>query len=182
MAGRAEKTEVASRVDLIYGLLVQGWHRGQIIQWVTEQTDWGVQERQVEHYIARAREALRERQEVRLEQELSMAIARSDELFRQCLLAKDRETARKVLHDRNQLTGLATSDVVAVLLGRAQEDGPRDLRRLTDDELEALAARAREGAIEVEYETIEEEASNAPAEAPVGLLSRALEEAKKENS
>ena len=77
--------------------------------------------------------------------------------------------------------------VIAVLVGKHQDQQTvTDLRQLSDADLEAIAARGQEAAIEAEYETIQDETEatrveGASAEAPAGLLGRALEEAKTRN-
>ncbi len=54
--GRSTKVEKNFRVDTVYKLLSEGNSRGQIIQFGTSQ--WNVSDRQVDTYIADAREKL----------------------------------------------------------------------------------------------------------------------------
>jgi uncharacterized protein YoaH (UPF0181 family) len=54
--GRSTKVEKNFRVDAVYKLLAEGNSRGQIIQLAAEK--WDISERQVDTYIADAREKL----------------------------------------------------------------------------------------------------------------------------
>ena len=54
--GRSTKVEKNFRVDTVYKLLSEGNSRGQIIQFASNQ--WNVSDRQVDTYIADAREKL----------------------------------------------------------------------------------------------------------------------------
>ena len=53
---RSTKVETEHRINAVYKLLSQGNSRGQVLQFVTEK--WGVSERTVDMYMARAREKL----------------------------------------------------------------------------------------------------------------------------
>ena len=53
---RSTATETKFRVDAVYKLLADGWSRGQIVQFASD--EWGVTDRQADTYIARAREIL----------------------------------------------------------------------------------------------------------------------------
>lgn len=54
--GRSTKVEKNYRVDTVYKLLSEGHSRGQILQFGS--SEWGVTDRQVDTYIAEAREKL----------------------------------------------------------------------------------------------------------------------------
>ena len=53
---RSTKVETEHRIKAVYKLLSEGKSRGQVLQFVTEK--WGVSERTVDMYMARAREKL----------------------------------------------------------------------------------------------------------------------------
>ena len=53
---RSTASATAFRVDTVYGLLCEGQSRGDIVRFAAEQ--WGVTDRQVDTYIARARNKL----------------------------------------------------------------------------------------------------------------------------
>ena len=58
MAGkRVTKAESTLRTQEVYGYLSKGYSRAQILQ---ETADWGLKTRQVDEYIAKARELLEE--------------------------------------------------------------------------------------------------------------------------
>ena len=54
---RVTKAETELRVNEVYGYLSHGYSRGQILQ---EVASWGKSERQVDYYIAKARDLLTE--------------------------------------------------------------------------------------------------------------------------
>ena len=56
MAKKVTKAEGTLRTQEVYGLLSTGYSRGQIVQQLSEQ--WNCSERQVDNYIAKARELL----------------------------------------------------------------------------------------------------------------------------
>ena len=55
MGRKATKAESTLRTQEIYGLLSHGYSRSHILQQVA---DWGLSDRQIEYYIAKARELL----------------------------------------------------------------------------------------------------------------------------
>jgi hypothetical protein len=56
VAGRSTAVETKFRVDAVYKLLSDGFSRQQICQYASN--EWGVSDRQADHYIARARDLL----------------------------------------------------------------------------------------------------------------------------
>ena len=54
MARKATKNEVHDRINDVYKLLLDGYSRNQIALYAAE--NWGIKMRQVEDYLARARE------------------------------------------------------------------------------------------------------------------------------
>ena len=53
VAGRGSAAEKQFRVQAVYGHLCNGWSRGQVVQFASD--EWGVSERMADNYIADAR-------------------------------------------------------------------------------------------------------------------------------
>jgi hypothetical protein len=80
MARKCNNTESEQRTNAVYDLLLRAHSRKQIIQFAAE--NWGIGDRQVDSYIARARELLSADAKMERSQWLEAAIARAMEYER----------------------------------------------------------------------------------------------------
>lgn len=148
MAGRkATKAEVRRRVARIYELLLAGATRDQILRYVADPPDglpWGVSERMVDYYIARARVMLEEQAAVRREEMFGLAVARLNDLFRRALARNQLDVARRCQKDLSELLGLEAprrhevsgpdgAPLIADLAAQVEAIIDRQARALADD-------------------------------------------------
>ena len=80
MARKCNNAESEHRVNAVYDLLLRAHSRKQIIQFAAE--NWGIGDRQVDNYIARARELLAQDAELARPQWMHSALARLQEYER----------------------------------------------------------------------------------------------------
>jgi len=80
MARKCNNAESEQRVNAVYDLLLRAHSRKQIIQFASE--SWGIGDRQVDNYIARARELLALDAELARPQWMHSALARLQEYER----------------------------------------------------------------------------------------------------
>ena len=74
MGKKSTNTEVEERVNTVYQLLLESHSRFEIVQYGAE--NWGVQARQVDKYLARARQLIAADSEIKREEWLASAVSR----------------------------------------------------------------------------------------------------------
>jgi hypothetical protein len=105
---KATKAEIERRVDEVYDLLINRVTYRAILGYGAQK--WGVKERQMNVYIARARERIRAYTAESGEERLSKAIASYESLYARQMAAKDHSGARQTLDSLNRLQGLFGRD------------------------------------------------------------------------
>ena len=105
---KASKAEIEHRVDKVYDLLISRVTYRAIIGYGAEK--WGVKERQMNVYIARANERIKEANKESQEVRLAKAVASYDSLYARQVAAQDFRGARQTLESLTRLQGLAASD------------------------------------------------------------------------
>lgn len=103
---RSSKALLWRRIDAVYDLLLQSVSRRGVIAYAAKQ-GWGVSARQVDTYIARAREELARQAAHDREVEMGRALEQLNLLLMKALAAHDLATARAVRKDLTELLGLA---------------------------------------------------------------------------
>ena len=116
---KATKAEVEQRVDEVYDLLISRVPYRNIVRHGASQ--WRVKERQMNVYIARARERIRALAAENEEERLSSAIASYNSLYARQLSEKDYRGARQTLDSLNRLLGLSGRDKKGSETGPAQK-------------------------------------------------------------
>lgn len=101
---KATNAEIAQRVAMVHKLLVAGASRGAIVQYGSK--EWRVSDRQIDDYIASAKETLKAQTDRDKENNLSMALARMNDIFQQCMSAKNFKGAITAQQEINKLLGL----------------------------------------------------------------------------
>jgi len=103
---KATHSEILQRVNTIYKLLLRGASRQEILQYCTNETEWGVKDRTIDIYIARAREYFNERTQIARDTELGNAIQRYELLFQRALKVQDYKTCIQAQARIDKITGL----------------------------------------------------------------------------
>ena len=123
---KATKAEVGNRINQVADMILQGFTRGQILQFVTEKTAWGISERQTDYYIRKARDKFEEEAEINRRYELGRALKRLDDLYRRDMAIQDYKAALQVQKERSTLTGLYAAPTT-LLLTPGTQDNPGTL-------------------------------------------------------
>jgi hypothetical protein len=101
---KATDAEILRRVATVHKLLVAGASRASIQQYAINA--WGLSESPVDVYISRAKETIKEQTDRDKESNLSMAIARMNDIYQQCYAAKNYKGAITAQVEINKLLGL----------------------------------------------------------------------------
>lgn len=101
---KATDAEIAKRVATVHKLLVAGASRASIVLYGSQ--NWKVSDRQITDYIARAKETLIEQVDKDKESNLSMALTRMNDIYQQCMSAKNYKGAIAAQREINKLLGL----------------------------------------------------------------------------
>lgn len=132
---RVTDAEVEMRVREILDLLLLGSTRAEILRYCTNR-GWGVQSRQIDIYMAQAKEEIHEISRVTATETMSLILKNLWYLYKKCLDKDDLGGARTALMDIAKLKGMA-QETVTHLIHRPKED----LIELDDDAFDAMAAR-----------------------------------------
>ena len=111
MSGENKSTfvETDSRISLVYRLLLNGLRRREIIQYISEKTDWEVTDRTIDTYIQKARAEISEITEIERDGAYGMARKRLDDLYYKSMKINDYKTCLAVQKEISELEGLKVS-------------------------------------------------------------------------
>lgn len=147
MAEKSTNVEMEFRINQVIRMLLSGVvKRSDIIRFITEKTDWNVQERQIENYIARAKEELKDMMSDELEYQKGLALSRYSDLYAKSLKIQDYANCRQIQKEINIMLGLNEPEKKQIEL---------DHQGMTDEAREKLFNKL----IEVEKEDQPEEKS-----------------------
>lgn len=102
-ANQATKQE---RLNTVYNMLVSGATRYQILQYVSQKTEWKITPRMVDNYIQEANAMLAQEAEFLRPREMGRAVARMNFIFQASLKVQDYQRAIAAARELNQLLGL----------------------------------------------------------------------------
>ncbi len=108
---KCTKAEKAARVALVYRLLLSGMRRREVLQYVTDKTDWNISEPMVDKYLREATDEIKQVTDEEMETARGMAYKRLDTLYYKSLLINDFKTALAVQKEMNELFGLKITKV-----------------------------------------------------------------------
>ena len=113
MTGENKSTfvETDSRVSLVYRLLLNGMRRREIFQYIAEKTEWGVTERTIDNYIAKARDEIAEITENERECAYGMARKRLDDLYFKSMKINDYKTCLAIQKEIGDIEGLKNNRI-----------------------------------------------------------------------
>ena len=106
MGEKSTHVETQTRIATIYRLLLNGLRRREIIQYVSETTDWGVSERSVDNYIKQAAAEISEIHKTEKIAAYSMSRRRLDDLYFKSMEIADYKTCLQIQKESNDLEGL----------------------------------------------------------------------------
>jgi len=130
---KADELTADARVLEIVKQMVRGARRYDIMQYVTDEAKWGVNERQIDNYIAKAKIKLKEvsKEKLDIEEEFGLAIYQLSDLYKKAYEAKEYNVARMIRRDLSSLTGIDKFEVKIVTTGdMAQEEIIKELKAL----------------------------------------------------
>jgi hypothetical protein len=134
MGKKSDKTEILKRVEEVLRVRLDGAQFHDIVQYGSEK-GWGVTDRQIRKYIARADALLVERQDTSRKKVIARHLAQRMALYARALNGADYRTALAILADEAKLRGLYPEREVKELVKLAAAQGVRieELeRRLAD--------------------------------------------------
>lgn len=114
---KATNAEVDRRVTTVFGLIVAGCTRAEIIRYSAEKTTWGVESRQIDAYIAQATVQLGEASKTSRAVELGKALARLNDLYAKSLRIQDYKACLAMQKEISELLALYAPK------GEAADDG-----------------------------------------------------------
>lgn len=103
---KSSHVEILKRVDLIVKLLAKGLDTKDIIQYCTQKTNWGVNERQVFIYLKKANEYFEEKSQYVRNREFGRALHRLNDLYSKCMSIQDFRGCLAMQKEINALLGI----------------------------------------------------------------------------
>jgi len=103
---RPTNADIIIRVSKMVELLTVGLSRGEILQYVTKLTTWGISTRTIDSYIAKATKQIRSAAHFDREKEIGQAITRLELLHQRNMSITDYKAAAAVQKQRSELLGL----------------------------------------------------------------------------
>lgn len=101
---KSSDQQIEYRIEVIIGLLCRFMSRRQIVHYVSKKTDWSVTPRQVDNYIKRAKEIIKEKADP---DEISGMLRKNFEmLYKKNMQIEDYRECRAVLESIAKLTGI----------------------------------------------------------------------------
>lgn len=110
---KATHAEIELRVTTVYGLIVAGCTRAEIVRYSTEKTTWGVSPRQIDDYIAQATVQLGEASKTTRSVELGKALSRLNDLYAKSLRIQDYKACLSMQKEISTLLALHAPAAVA---------------------------------------------------------------------
>lgn len=121
--------EINQRVSEVQGLLLQGRTRSAIVQYGSK---WKISSRQIDDYIAKATELVKEVNALSTQHNLGIITNNLWDVYREARSVGNLAEASKVLMNIAKLRGLDQTTINHVI------DDKRDLQELSDHDLDAL--------------------------------------------
>ena len=100
---RATVAEKESRINKVYGMLLNGASRAQVVQFTTE---WGLTIRQIDTYIAEANQLIEAEGKVSRSRELGRAVGRLNNIYARSVAVQDYQRAIAAQKELNMIFGL----------------------------------------------------------------------------
>ncbi|MBU2061400.1 MAG: hypothetical protein KKH44_06055 [Bacteroidetes bacterium] len=98
--------EYEYRVTKVYEwLILNRWSRRDICQYVSDKTEWDVDERTVDRYIAEANKRLKEKVVLKQEEYYKKASENIDDIFKKAMSLKDVRLCKDILLAENKVLG-----------------------------------------------------------------------------
>lgn len=134
---KATKYEIERRVTTIFKLMLKGFGRGDILQYIAENDEknpaqaWGVSDRQIENYIATANARFKEYADAQRSGMLEKAVLRLEFVYMQCIKVQDYSKAIAALRELNLLLGLhAPTKVDSTITGEITHTGAFEIKTI----------------------------------------------------
>jgi hypothetical protein len=112
--GRVDGIEIEKRIFSIYQILLQGYTKRRfILQYVSEKTDWNIDDRQIDNYIKKAKELILEKFEDDIDFEKSLSLQRFEQLYTMNYKIQDYKECRSIIEARCKLLGINAPTKIA---------------------------------------------------------------------
>lgn len=135
-AKKSTKAQLDQRVSEVQALLLQGYTRSYLLQYASK---WGISERQLQDYIAKATINIKEINQVSLQDNMALIASNLWDLFRKAREDKDLSEQHKILMSIAKLKGLDQHAITHII------EDKRELAEMSDEDLDmALEAAVLE--------------------------------------
>lgn len=128
------EAEVEMRVSEIIDLLLLGKTRAEVLRYCSNR-GWGISSRQIDKYIADAKEEIHEISRITATETMSLILKNLWDLYKKCLDKEDFSGARTILMDVAKLKGMAQETVTHIIQKPSEE-----LVSMSEDDFDRLAA------------------------------------------
>ena len=125
---KSTDAEISRRVRFVRRMLLRGHTRGDIVRFCSKK--WGITSRQIDDYLAYAKEEIEEINKTDMKQNMAMISRNYWEQYRLAHKSKNGFLAVTILEKIAKLKGLSQETLKLVL------DDRKDLEALSDEELE----------------------------------------------
>lgn len=129
MGNKSTEAEIDLRVSEVQDLLLNGETRHKIVRFGSK---WGISARQIDDYIAAARERIKEINATSLQENMALVTTNLWRIFRASVIEGDLAEANKALMNLAKVKGLENYTVTHVI------EDKRELADLPDAELDRL--------------------------------------------
>ncbi len=130
---KSTKAELDQRVSEVQALLLQGYTRSYILQYGSK---WGISDRQIEEYMAKASINLKEINSITLQENMALIASNLWDLFRKAKVDNDLSEQHKILMSLAKLKGLDQQAIHHII------EDKRELADMTDEDLDRALNQA----------------------------------------
>ena len=128
--------EKQARIEIMITVMSLGLSRANILQYIANNTDWGVSDRTIDNYIYEAREIINKMSIISSEYEVGLGLVRLEELYKRALAITDYKIALAVQKERHRFLGLMKNGPL-VTINNSNIDQKTNFSHLDDKDLDA---------------------------------------------
>lgn len=97
--------ELDKRINKVYEHLVNGWTRYDILQYVAKKTEWAVNSRQIDNYIAEANKLIKENAKETQDEFIEKTKNRFKDIYKKAMSEKELNTCLRSMELENKILG-----------------------------------------------------------------------------
>ena len=140
MSGKDKVTliEKERRVSMVIELIINGADNREVVHYITNKTDWGINERQIYHYIKNARENITKLTDADRQHQIGLALKRMARLIQKALTKTDYSPFVVIAAQKeiNELLGLYAPSKHLVAVAELSVQDRKELSTAEDFDVE----------------------------------------------